>query len=134
MVVAMATLLFACLQALTYTIVLHILMWLTGLQIEIESFWGAFIVVSAVTIILPVIYLIDICLSVLYEFIFKKNTTFFVGLKKVVEILILTFIINQIDAFSGSVQLSLNAEAVFAFIIFIIFECFIKRSRGDESY
>lgn len=116
-------------QSAVYTVILYILMSMTWLGIELESFGGTFIAVAAVTVLIPFMFLVDILVGILYEAVFHKlPITLVIGGKKVVELLILTCIINRVDAFASTMTLSLYGETIFAFIIYLIMEWFMRKT------
>lgn len=116
-------------QSFVYTVVLYILMTFTWFGIELESFGGAFIAVAAVTVLVPFMLLVDISISILYETLFKRVPLgLLVILKKVAELLLLTCIVSVVDTFASTITLSLHGQTVFAFVIFLIMEWFMRKT------
>lgn len=115
--------------ALMFTTILYLIQFCTGLSIHLDSWFHTFVFVAVITVLLPITFVIDVAISIIGEFLRFIPRTIVDFMSKTLQILALTAIINKVDAAISTVELSMYAEIIFGFVIFIVMNFFMTRGK-----
>lgn len=118
-------------QSLFYSLLLYVLKWCTGFDIEIISLFHAFILSTLISALIPFTFLTELILVVLHGLVFRSvPPLIFMFMTKAINVLFLVCVIKMGDAAINGVELSQNAEIGYAYLIFLLLEWLI--SRGER--
>jgi hypothetical protein len=106
--------------AVMFTAILYVLKACTNLHIEVESFFIAFVFVAVVTMLNTLSFMIEITMSVLSELMKFVPRVVFRFSSKIMEILLVIWLVGKIDGAIGAVDLSMYGQITFGFTVHLI--------------
>ncbi|AKA44385.1 hypothetical protein [Paenibacillus polymyxa] len=119
-IVSLFTLYSMPISAMLLTMTMYVIKATTNLHMELNSVWSTFVLVAVVTMLNPLTFLIEIPMSILSERILSIPAFVFRFISKTMELLLLVWLIHQIDGAIEAVELSMYGQITFAFLLHLI--------------